>query len=338
MSFSIRRFFSVLYLSVIIEAKQCLFYGIVIRNGKTIKTIKSEFDNDDPNVLNEKIINFIKRQQKEYKWVYIAAFFDHAGQGAIPCQDEEGFKAFGVNPKNVGFTRISNNWIVYADLMEIAQMKAKFKTIGVDFLYSPIALLHKAIAERKENKKNTLYIYNHKDSFALCITNKGEFKFGAFTKTSESAGIATDENLSFDNESIDDIDDFIAEIDADVESLDELDTLEDVLKSASNTDEFADLDYDINMPASKDVAASVSIFGRDMSMYQYIARSLKEFYINPAYESDFLERIVVFDNAKTSATFLHYLEAELLVETAVYPVNTLKMMTELMIDEASDEL
>ncbi|QCD52046.1 hypothetical protein [Campylobacter sp. RM16192] len=338
MSFSIRRFFSVLYLSVVIESKQCLFYGIVTRNGKTIKTIKAEFDNENPDILNEKIIDFIKRQQKEYKWVYIAVFFDYMGQGAIACRNEDEFKLFNIDPKNVGFTKISDGWFVYADLMDIAQMKVKFKPIGIDFLYSPIALMHKAIIDKKENKKNTLYIYSHKDSFALCIANKGKFKFASFTKTGESIGVSSDDDLDFNQEKIDDIDDFIAEIDSDVESLDGIDNLDNMLKSGSTTDEFADLDYDINMPVSKDVAASVSIFGRDMSMYQYIVNTLKDFYLNPMYDGDFIEQIVIFDNIKTSATFLHYLETELMVETAAYPVNTLKMMTELMMSEAKDDL
>ena len=92
------------------------------------------------------------------------------------------------------------------------------------------------------------------------------------------------------------------------------------------------------MPASTDVATSVSIFGRDMSMYGYISLALKEFYTNPLYESDFIEDVVIFDaTERTSATFLHYLQNELLVKTEVYPVDTQKIMTELMIKELKND-
>ncbi|WP_172200012.1 hypothetical protein [Campylobacter sp. RM16188] len=334
MSFSIRRFFSILYLSVVIEAKQCLFYGKVMRGGKVIKTVEAKFDNDNENNINDKIINYLKRQQKEYKWLYLALFFDSLRQGALPCRSDDDFKKFGIDLKSIGYTKVDKNWYVYADLIDIAEAKAKFKNIGVDLIFSPIALLHKMILQKGLSEKNTLYIYNHKDSFALCIASHSELKFGAFAKTTDTVASIGEEAGEFDKESIDDIDDFIAEVDSSFESLDSLDSLDDLVKTQGNEEDFADLDYDINMPNSSDVTASVSIFGRDMSMYQYITSALREFYSNPLYESDFIEQIIIFDNAKTSATFLHFLETELLVETSIYPINTLKLMTELMIDEA----
>ena len=89
------------------------------------------------------------------------------------------------------------------------------------------------------------------------------------------------------------------------------------------------------MPASSDVTASVSLFGRDMNTYQYITTALKEFYSNPNYKSDFIERVVILDNEKTSATFLQFLEAELMVQAISYKIDSLKIMTELMIDEVN---
>ena len=75
-----------------------------------------------------------------------------------------------------------------------------------------------------------------------------------------------------------------------------------------------------------------------MSMYRHISLAIKEFYTNPLYEGDFIENVVIFDAMeRTSATFLHYLQNELLVKTAVYPVDTLKTMTELMKKELEND-
>ena len=87
------------------------------------------------------------------------------------------------------------------------------------------------------------------------------------------------------------------------------------------------------MPTSSDVTASVSLFGHDMSMYQHIITAIKEFYTNNNYKSDFIEQIIIFDNEKTSATFLQFLESELLVQTTSYTINSLEIMTSLMIEE-----
>ena len=48
---------------------------------------------------------------------------------------------------------------------------------------------------------------------------------------------------------------------------------------------------------------------------------------------DFIEQIIVFENTKTSATFLQYLQSELFVETSSYPINTNHIMNEIMQEE-----
>ena len=66
---SLRSFFSVLYLSVVIESKKCLFYGEAYKGSKLLKTVKSEFDNDDTGEVSAKAKEYLKNLQKEYKWV-----------------------------------------------------------------------------------------------------------------------------------------------------------------------------------------------------------------------------------------------------------------------------
>jgi len=333
MSFSVRHFFSTLFLSVIVEAKECKFYGKVIRNGKTIKNIKANFQSDDADELNQKMLDYIKRQQKEYKWVYISSLLDSIGQGTLPVANSEEFYKFGINVKDVGFSKIDEGWFIYADLLEIMEAKTKFKDYGLDFLYSPIALLHKAIMRRNESPENTLYIYNHKDCFALCVMDKKRLRFGSFAKTNETLVLKDKDEIGFDKENTDEIDEFIAQADDSFESLDDIESLDELFIKHDNEEEFKDLNYDLNMPTSSDVTASVSLFGHDMSMYQHIITAIKEFYTNNNYKSDFIEQIIIFDNEKTSATFLQFLESELLVQTTSYTINSLEIMTSLMIEE-----
>ena len=65
MSFSVRHFFSTLFLSVIVEAKECKFYGKVIRNGKTIKNIKANFQSDDADEPNLSLFLSITQSAKQ---------------------------------------------------------------------------------------------------------------------------------------------------------------------------------------------------------------------------------------------------------------------------------
>ena len=331
----IRRFFSVLYLSAVIESKKCLFYGEAYKGAKLLKTIKIEFDLDEQGVISKKAEEYLKNLQKEYKWVYVSLFFDALDQGVFEARNAEHLEKLGIKTKEISCINPAKNWLVYAKLSDVKAAEEKFDDTDIDVLYSPIALIQKEIEKQNLPTANTLFIYSCKEIFDICITSDDGAKYATVCKTDE---YDASENTEFDKENSDEIDDFITDVDDSFNNLDGLEDLEDMLKTSGNEEEFADLDYDINMPESTDVTASVSIFGRDMSMYGYISLALKEFYTNPLYESDFIEDVVIFDaTERTSATFLHYLQNELLVKTAVYPVDTLKTMTELMKKELEND-
>ena len=331
----IRRFFSVLYLSAVIESKKCLFYGEAYKGAKLLKTIKIEFDLDEQGVISKKAEEYLKNLQKEYKWVYVSLFFDALDQGVFEARNAEHLEKLGIKTKEISCINPAKNWLVYAKLSDVKAAEEKFDDTDIDVLYSPIALIQKEIEKQNLPTANTLFIYSCKEIFAICITSDDGAKYATVCKTDE---YDASENTEFDKENSDEIDDFITDVDDSFNNLDGLEDLENMLKTSGNEEEFADLDYDINMPESTDVTASVSIFGHDMSMYRHISLAIKEFYTNPLYEGDFIENVVIFDAMeRTSATFLHYLQNELLVKTAVYPVDTLKTMTELMKKELEND-
>ena len=330
---SLRSFFSVLYLSVVIESKKCLFYGEAYKGSKPLKTVKSEFDNDDTGAVSAKAKEYLKNLQKEYKWVYVSLFFDALSQGALGPKNMSALEKTGIDPKELTFINPAPGWIFYVKTQDVKKAENLFSDTDVSLLYSPLALVHDRILSQNLVGKNALYVYAHREICAICIVHKNISKFAAVCKLEESS-----EETAFDKVRSSEIDDFIESVDEDFANFDGVESLDELLKLDGSADEFEDLGYDINMPASTDVATSVSIFGRDMSMYGYISLALKEFYTNPLYESDFIEDVVIFDaTERTSATLLHYLQNELLVKTEVYPVDTQKIMTELMIKELKND-
>ncbi|WXG60054.1 hypothetical protein VB002_14500 [Campylobacter concisus] len=74
MSFSIKKLFSNLFLSAVIEGNECVFYGQVFRNGKLIKTINAKFTDISIENVDEKVIKYIEEQEKAYFGVYISLF------------------------------------------------------------------------------------------------------------------------------------------------------------------------------------------------------------------------------------------------------------------------
>ena len=59
MSFSVKKLFSNLFLSVVLEGNECIFFGQVFRNGKLLKTINAKFTDRNNDSIDEKIIQYI---------------------------------------------------------------------------------------------------------------------------------------------------------------------------------------------------------------------------------------------------------------------------------------
>ena len=331
MSFSVKKLFSNLFLSVVLEGNECIFFGQVFRNGKLLKTINAKFTDINIDNIDEKIIKYIEEQEKTYFGVYVSVFFNDDSQGALPSVSFDEYKKFNINTKNLTSLIMQDSWSIYANLNAIKKYKNLFGQDSVDLIYSPIALLFHELLKRGISPKITLYLYIHAHSFTLAIFKDKQMKLSTFLNMS---GIeeTNQEAESLKEEDITDIDNLIIKEENDATSLDDFKSLDDFL-SDDKPKEFEDLNYELNMPVSTNVEKSVAIFGYDMKMFDYIVKAVKEFYENPLYGGDFIEQIIVFENTKTSATFLQYLQSELLVETSVYPVNTNHIMNEIMQEE-----
>lgn len=332
MEFRVRRLFSNLFLSVVYEENDCQIYGRVFRRGKVVKTIEAKFENVHEEEGRVKLLSYLSRQENSYHDTYVALFFADGSQGALPTTKQSEFNKYGVNPAGLTSIAVDDKFSIFADSEAIAQAKSSLADMHVDLIYSPIALMYDRIMARGQSHKTSLYIYGHADSYALGIFKGQELCFATFFKVSDEQSAATEMADSLDSEDITDISNLIAAEEDDARHLDDFQSLDDFL-SADEDGGFADIDYDINMPESSDVAASVAIFGRDMSIFSYITTAIKEFYHNQIYSGNFIEEIVIFDSAHVSATFLQYLQTELLVEASVVSVNTAKLINELMLKD-----
>ena len=331
MSFSIRKLFSNLFLSVVIEGNECIFYGQVFRNGKLIKTTNAKFTDIDIESIDDRVKRYIEEQEKLYFGVYVSVFFNDNSQGALPSASFDDYKKFSINTRNLTNLVMQDSWSIYANANAIKKYKNLFGQGSVDLIYSPIALLFHELIKRGISPKTTLYLYIHTHSFALTIFKDKQMKLSTFLNINDTEE-SNEEIESLQEEDITDIDNLIIKEEDNTNIVDDFKSLDDFL-SDDKPKEFEDLNYELNMPTSTNVEKSVAIFGRDMKMFDYIAMAMKEFYKNPLYCGDFIEQIIVFENTKTSATFLQYLQSELFVETSSYPINTNHIMNEIMQEE-----
>ncbi|MBN2964682.1 hypothetical protein JWV37_07810 [Sulfurospirillum sp. T05] len=343
MPFVPQRYFSNLFVAVVIENSQCHLLAKVIKNGKTKRTYEAAFDNPDPDRLDYKIIEYIKHKEADCLDMYVAYFLDAMGQGVVPTAHVAEFGRYSVDAKHVRQIKMDDDWSVYASYIEVNWAQGLFDNLGLDLLYSPFVLLHKCVKKEGFPARPTLYMYNHQDSFAIAIYKGTKVLFGAFFRTTGDEEQKLDDGLEPNEweeaeeekgvenlvqlDEIDDTEDYQS-----LDDLDDLDSVEAMVRDEEDGEQSFDegslQDIDVEKSA-KDSEHSMALFGRSMLMYKYIKSSIEEFYQNPNYESDFIEDIVIFDNYETSQTVFDMLENELLVRIELQKIKTLELMLEM---------
>ena len=130
MSFSIKKLFSNLFLSAVIEGNECVFYGQVFRNGKLIKTINAKFTDISIDSVDEKVLKYIEEQEKAYFGVYVSLFFNDDSQGALPTANFDEYKKFNINTQNLTNLVMQDSWSIYANLNAIEDIKTSLGKVA----------------------------------------------------------------------------------------------------------------------------------------------------------------------------------------------------------------
>lgn len=328
----LQRYYSNLFVSVILETKYCHLFAKVIKNRKTIKTYETIFDNEDEDNLDKKVLDYIKDISNDYNETYIAFYLNSIGQGAFQGDD---FKAHSVDFANVSSINLDKKWTAYASYIDVNWAKDMFKPLGLDLLYSPFVFIYHEVKKREIDEKITLYILNHEDSFAMGIFKQNQLLYGSFFKTHhktlEIGEITEDGYEEIENETyIDSFDDMENEEYASLDDLD--DTLDFELEDNLSIDEINE-DEDTESSILENHQESIEFLGRDMTMYKYIVESIKEFYSDKLYEKNFIDKVVVFDNHEITSTLVNMIKDELLLSVEVEKIDTLKYMCDIAIKD-----
>lgn len=323
MAFFVRKFLSNLFISIMVEESNCKIYGKSIKNGKILRTFEAIFDLEDPNLADEKLIDYIKRQEKTAHSTYIAMICNGLHQGALPFYGKEDYEKFGLQAKSLNIVNM-HNFSVFSNQDSILSSKKFLGNIGIDLLYSPFVLLYEMVKNHNFSEHNTLFCYLSKENLTLMVFNKQNMKFGAFFKM-KNANMAL-ENPNLTNENIDEIDEILDMQDGffeigDLENLDEIANFEDNFHDFNTPKEIIDLEE------------SVANSGIQTIITNCLNQAICEYYQNPLYDSDFIQDIVIFDNSKASKTLLSAIETEMLINASMLPVDGLKIMSEIMVRE-----
>jgi len=310
------------FLSIIVYEEQCNIKQKIIKNSKMIHKEEFNLDIKSQDELGGKVINFINDLQSQYDNTYIALFLNTLGQGLIPGCNVDDLQKFNIDKDGVKTICKDGRFLMYATHIDIKWADNLFVKTGLDFIFSPFLVLDYFI--KKEMKKDSfnkeirvLYLLNSKNSLTLMIEQNDKVLYGTFfSKIKDDNLLHTDyEDEIVNTQELDELD---------LDNIDEL-GMEDMLNAASQNDNLTTLLEDDYILSEE-----------DEKIIKYINSSLKEFYSNELYDSDFVCTLKIFDNVGLKEGVVKYIENELLLNCTVDSVNISDALLDLSIKEALD--
>lgn len=304
------------YIAVIVEENYCKIKQKIIKNKSILHIEEYSFDIPSKENLGKEVNTFLNDMQEEHDDTYIALFLNTLGQGIIPVCDESQLVKYHVDQKSVKTICVEKRFMMYATQIDVKWADKVFENIGLDFVFSPFLILDYFI-QKEEVIKNlvTLYILNTNNALTIMISKNSTLLYGSFFNVSK------EENLLYTDYS-----EAEEEIDEDV--LDELDLEDDEFDIDTISDISENSNFINNVMGERE-----RLSAQDERVIKYLSVSLKEFYSNDLYESDFITQAKIYDGAGIDEGIMRYIENELLLDTSAVNISVRDVIIDLSIKE-----
>lgn len=360
----VKRYFIHAYISIVYEYKSCSIYALYAKNGKIKDSEHKKFRSYDNSVPIE-AANYVNRIISRNPFAYVTVLNEHISQSIMEMCEKDGIQKDG----DYVWVCVDKKWGAVSKQEDIDEiMERHQKSGGVDFVYSPYVLLWHLIKEKpKEEKK--MYILNIKSSVALVIADGENLEYGAFFAmlTNEMQSIeeipdGMDEES--ESEAEDELsDDFEVEGDEEKQEegsggdgedgLGELDGLES-LDEATGLEEFEESDSAAKAKASEKEEGETIVdenaknkdkfdeaqheesfeeFARGVEIINQIKETMHDYYKNPNINSDFIDKIMIFDNTGLSEDTISYMSDVLLLDVEKENIEIGEVMNRLSKEE-----
>ncbi len=318
---AIRKRFANQFVAVILDEHKCRMKQKVIKNGETIFVETTTFEMEEKEELSQRVIAFLNEVQQKYEQTHIALLINTLGQGVLPGCGKELFKKYNIDENHVKSICYDERFTVYASKIDINWIVKSFEKIGLDFIFSPFLILDHFIQREGPEEEITLYILNLHNGFAMMIMKHKRLLYGAFFNTEKEENLLYTDYTHLEESGVEQIEEeMFEEFEVEEEEIEDLEPLEEEeIEEVEATEESGEEEF--------------FLFEKDARFVKYLDTALKEFYESPIYESDFIERVRIFDDDKLNESVIKHIESELLLETRIKSVNTLDAVIDLAVEE-----
>ncbi|WP_233707777.1 hypothetical protein [Helicobacter aurati] len=321
-----RPLFATVLISVSYDEDTCIVQVAKKRGGSIVEETKKEFKivNGEPSA---ETIKYIYKLKSRYAYSYLAMLSKSTEQVLVPGTKKNIFANFGVNEKEYKSIKLPNAFIFIHKDSVTHYLNTFKKAKGLDFVFSPFVLLFLK-SKTLVGDRPKMFVLQEKENLATLIATRKETLYGSFWLISSEQPITTiaasvskpsEENKMSNGkgaeEQLDNLDTELGDLEQDLQDFDSFDFSE---LESQDIRASTDSDSDSESTSSSDNLQDLS---RSTSIIQLIQSSLRDFYQNTLYESDFVEEIVIFDCYGISSQSIHNIRSNLMIELSLIPTD-----------------
>ncbi len=313
---SVKKRLTIQLIGVSLEENGCNIQVERFKKSKMTYSNRKSFSIESKEVLSKEIINYLNILQSEHEQTYVVLFLNTLGQGAIPGCDDDIYKKFGIDKNGVKSVCIDNRFTIYASLIDISWADRVFKKVGLDFIFSPFLILNAYIDKDNDEKEVKLYILNTNNGLTIMVKNARKLLYASFFNVAKEQDLLLEDFENIETQS---------SVDLEEELFDEFD-----LDSSEVSDDMQELNDEIDYESNSEYSR---LSGKDLRFVKYLDAALKEFYDNDLYDSQFITKVKIYDDAGMHKDVVKHIENDLLLDTSAENINLLNMVIKVAKEE-----
>lgn len=325
------------FINIIVENIQTVVYVEVCSKKDVLQSTHKVFETT---TINSKMYEFVRSFFKETPFYYISILDKSSNQGAVPtCVPSEMEKYCDINSSE--YICYSDKWAFYTSEYDLEAIKHEYRSIGLDYIFSPFAILANFFKDKIESSLS-MFVLVEDNYLSFTIFDNSKLLYAEYLDMQHHRD---DEDMLIDS-SLDEDDSFgiegidleemssMDDDDDDISGFDDFTNIED-LDSGDDMDEFSEI-QEIEERVESDVDISSDGFNEDYQRFSLIQSALNTFYKDPKYESQFIETIYIADGIGTSAELKSYLEEEMFLNVYVRKIDLGAALSEMAKAEANE--
>ncbi len=314
------KFVQVGHISVFIDDAKYYVHFRKVRDKRIVKEDSRYFDCLEENKITKTMRVFFDEFYSDVRYAYVSTINLEKTQGLLLPNTLE---SLDLNTKDITTLQLGRGASVFSLNKDLQAVQKAYDDIhGVDFIF-PLEAVIEHLRPRSDSEQTDLNIISTKDHAFICIYHDNKIVYTAHFKLGDKDAITIKDPVQEDEPQ---------ENEEDFSGLGGLADLGDI----DNLDDFiaGDESDDAGLQDEPQTLQSEDEIKRDLALFEFIDRSLKEFYKNPDYPSDFISNIYMYQPIEINSTIKKHLQDLFFFEPQTININLPKILCDLSIIEA----